>query len=420
MERKIYLNQKQDQFIFSEDKFTCLKGTWGCGKSLAGLLWVNKVAEENPGNLILVIRKEWVDLRDATINDWNDLIQRKIVDNNVKYENGSVVMFRHGDDLNALKNTNLGDCLMVQAEEMTENDFWFINGRLRRKEGTRSIRLECNYDGRNWIYEQFNEKKIGKLITTNTFDNEKNLPPDYIPTLEKLPDRIKRVHLYGSDDYAEGLVWPEYDEKLHAVNSYEFPEEWKVAIGLDHGHNHPTVALFGAVDYDGRLIIYDEHFEAGKPISHHADRIKLVEPRFDELDQIIDHTCRYRTLQNGARVYSILEAYGDYGFHFRPSISDEIAGINFVSELFKKNKVLIFKDRCPNLVREIPQWKWKSPKQGQEKTKEAAVRINEDACKALIYLASGHFEAKKQEKKVVAGSVDAYIKQCEKEGQEFD
>ena len=113
-------------------------------------------------------------MRDSTIHDWNEFVGRPINgDKNVTYPNGSVLMFRHGADLNALKNSNLGGALMVQAEEENEDVFWFLNGRLRRREGTRQLRLECNYDGRNWIYRLFNVEKIGTLITTNTFDNEK-------------------------------------------------------------------------------------------------------------------------------------------------------------------------------------------------------------------------------------------------------
>jgi len=365
---------------------------------LAGLLAANKECEENPGNLYLVVRKEWVDLRDSTINDWNDIIRRPVVNNNVRYENGSVLMFRHGDDLNALKNTNLGGCLMVQAEEMTEDDFWFINGRLRRQQGTRKLRLECNYDGHNWIYELFNNRQIGELITTNTFDNKENLPEDYIPTLEKLPDRIKRVHLYGSDDYAEGLVWPEFDPEIHTCQSYEIPSEWKESIGLDHGHDHPTAVLFGAINYDGKIIIYDEHFEAGQLISYHAGRIKEKEPEFDRLDQYIDPTCRYKNMQDKSRVYSVIEAYQDFGFHFVPAPMDEIGGINKVGEYFKENKIIIFKDKCQHLVSEIQSWKWKKEIAGKEKGKERAVRIGEDACKALIYLVSGRLQAPKQKK----------------------
>lgn len=392
--KQISLLYSQDKFIFAKDEYVCLKGTWGCGKSLAGLLAANKECEENPGNLYLVVRKEAVDLWDSTIKDWNDFLGRPIVSRDVRYENGSILMFRHGDDLNSLKNTNLGGALMVQAEEMTESEFWFLSGRLRRQQGTRHLRLECNYDGHNWIYNLFNMRGIGRLITTNTFENEANLPADYIPKLKRLPELLQKRHLFGSDEIGEGLVWPEFDEAKHTCLSFDIPPAWKVGFGLDHGHDHPTAVLFGAMDHDGNLIIYNEHYEAGELISHHAEKIKQIEPEWERLDQIIDHTCRYKTMQTKERVYSIMEAYRDYGFKFRPSIADAMAGVNVVGEMFKNNKIKIFKDKCPNLINEISTWKWKKPKRDEEKyEREEAVRTGDDACKALIYLASGQYDA---------------------------
>ncbi len=271
LEKQLLLNYKQDKFIYCDDKFVCIKGTWGCGKSLAALIASDIECVENPKNLFLVIRKEWVDLRDSTLHDWQQFIGRSIDGKyNVKYPNGSVLMFRHGDDINALKNANLGGALMIQAEEMTEEDFWFLNGRLRRKEGTRKLRLECNYDGHNWIYRLFNEQKIGTLITTNTFDNAENLPPDYIPTLEKLPKRLKERHLYGSDADMEGAVWDEFSHERNTIDPFYVPISWERIAVLDHGFTNPTAVLWGAVDFDGKIYIYDEHYEAGKSVSHHA------------------------------------------------------------------------------------------------------------------------------------------------------
>jgi hypothetical protein len=252
---ELELNYPQDKFIFSKDKFVCIKGTWRCGKSMAGLIAANKECEENPNNLYLVIRKEWVDLRDSTLRDWGRWIGRPIDGNkDVIYENGSILMFRHGDDINSLKNTTLGGALMVQAEEMSEEDFWFLKGRLSRMEGTNQLRLDCNYDGHNWIYNLFNLQKIGTLILTNTFDNEKNLPADYIPGLKLLPKRLQDRFLYGSDAEMEGLVYDEFSEGRHVIEPFAIPEGWKKDLCVDHGLRNPTAVLWYAVDYDGNVI----------------------------------------------------------------------------------------------------------------------------------------------------------------------
>ncbi len=380
------LNYSQDKFIFSDDEFVCIKGTWGCGKSLAGLLSANRECEEYPNNLYLVIRKEWVDLRDSTLHDWNNWIGREVNgEKNVVYPNGSVLMFRHGDDLNSMKNINLGGCLMIQAEEMTEDDLWFLKGRLRRTEGTRQLRLECNYDGHNYIYRLFNEQKIGRLITTNTFDNKDNLPADYIPGLQKLPKKLQERYLYGSDADMEGIVFDEFSMGENVIDPFEVPVEWNKIISLDHGVTNPTAVIFGAIDWDGKLFIFDEHYEAGKVIAYHANIIK--ERGYQNVkDYLIDPSCRAKVNAKAGQFYSIIDEYNDYGIHFSPANNALLAGINRVNTSFKSKQLFIFKN-CINTIREVSNWKWKRLKPGIQKNEPDEPENKDDhTCDALRYM----------------------------------
>lgn len=365
---------------------------------MAGLLSANKECEEISNNLYLVIRKEWVDLRDSTLHDWNSWIG-KLVDGekNVKYTNGSVLMFRHGEDLNALKNINLGGCLMVQAEEMTEDDFWFLNGRLRRQEGTRQLRLECNYDGHNWIYQQFNIKKIGTLLTTNTFDNEANLPPDYIPNLKLLPKRLQERYLYGSDADMEGRVWDEFSYDKNVRDPFYIPSGWDKIVVLDHGFSNPTAILWGAIDWDGNIFIYDEHYEAGKVISHHAEQIKKRD-NSEVRRWFIDPSCSARTQQKKyesgiVELHSIIDEYRDCGIRFEPADNTLLAGINRVNECFKSGRLVIFKN-CVNTLREVENWKWRRIKPGvQSDQPEEPVNKDDHTCDCLRYLLMSRMQA---------------------------
>jgi phage terminase large subunit len=355
---------------------------------MAALLAANKECEEIANNLYLVIRKEWVDLRDSTLKDWVNWVGREINGHNeVHYGNGSILMFRHGDDINALKNANLGGAVMVQAEEMNEQDFWFLNGRLRRKEGTRQLRLECNYDGRNWIYKLFNKDAVGKLITTNTYDNEKNLPPDYIPNLKKLPKRLQERHLEGSDADMEGQVWEEYSEGRHVIQPFEIPESWPRVISLDHGVTNPTAVLWGAIDFDGNVYIYDEHYEAGQVISHHAKEIKKRTEIKKPEDWLIDPACMAKISQKNGQLYSVWDEYNDYGLGaFRPANNSVLAGINRVNEYFKSDRLRIFKN-CTHLIDEVGRYKWRSLKPGDEKNQpDEPIKKDDHACDSLRYL----------------------------------
>jgi hypothetical protein len=326
----------------------------------------NDECEEHPGNLYLIIRKEWVDLRDSTLHDWKDWIGRPVNgEKNVVYENGSVLMFRHGEDLDALKNINLGGCLMVQAEEMSEDDFWFINGRLRRMTGTRQLRLECNYDGHNWIYRLFNEKKLkdgspfqGTLITTNTFDNQTNLPPDYIPNLQRLPKKMQDKFLYGSDADMKGQIWEMWSEGKHVIDPFAIPNDWEKFTVSDTPVASGTMATtWWAVDHDGVCYIYDEYQEANRLISKHCEELILKTGKAKMSQWIADTSAFNKTREKEGQLYSIADEFRDYGILLSKSEKDVYAGINRVGEYLNSGKLKVFKN-CVKVREKIPQYKW--------------------------------------------------------------
>ena len=389
--KNLMLNYPQDKFIYCTDKFVCIKGTWRCGKSMAGLLAANKECEEKDRNLYLVIRREYTDLRDSTLRDWGRWVGRRVnADKDVMYPNGSVLMFRHGDDINSLKNTTLGGALMVQAEEMVEEDFWFLKGRLSRIGASNQLRLECNYDGHNWIYKLFNEQKIGTLITTNTFDNEVNLPPDYISGLKLLPKSLQDRFLYGSDADMEGRIWEEFSAERNIIDPFYVPQGWDRIAALDHGFTNPTVVLWAVIDWDGNVFIYDEYYQAGKPVSYNAEQI-LKYDNENVRRWFIDPSCSAKTQQKRfadgvVDLHSVIDEYRDYGIRFEPAENSLLAGINRVNEFFKSGKLKITKN-CVNTIREVENWKWRKVKLNQVKDhSEEPVDKDDHTCDALRYI----------------------------------
>lgn len=370
--KPISLLPKQDAYIFSEAKFPCIVGTWGCGKSLASLIAANLDCENYPDNLFLIIRKEFVDLRDSTMQDWKNEIGRAWDgDKNVWYDNGSCLMFRHGSDIDSLKNTNLGGALIIQAEEMTEQEFWFIVGRLRRKSGSLKVRIEANYNGHNWIYKIWKKRDIEfpigstlspsdfHLIETNTLDNKDNLPAPYIASLEMLPEKLKRRNFYGSWDEAQGLVYDEFSENKHVIDSIEIPTGWERGFVLDHGFTNPTAVLWYAIDYDGNVVLYDEHYEREKPPSHHAEQILKRGLRKGYCDPSI--FAKTQSPKNiGGEIFAIADEYRDFGVSLIPSVrGSDASGIARVNEFFKAGKIKIVGPKMPNFIEEINNWKYR-------------------------------------------------------------
>lgn len=202
------LLQSQDVFLFSTARFPAMISAIGTGKTMCLLLKCKLFCETYPNTLALIIRKEYTDLRDSTISDFEKYfnVQINVQDKSFTFPNGSKILFRHGAEMNVLKNLNLSFIGIEQAEEFEdEKTFDFLRDRLRRQNAPiRQLCIIANARGHNWIWQrwiggadevveldtatgQF-EFRSGEYhgATATSFANEKNLPDDFIADLRAM------------------------------------------------------------------------------------------------------------------------------------------------------------------------------------------------------------------------------------------
>lgn len=388
---KIKLLPFQDKFVFSPARFPAFVAAWGTGKSMCGILRALYLSQHIPNNLGLIVRSNFTDLRDSTIKDFEKYTGLKVNEQTkeVKLSNGSQILFRHASELDTLKNINAGFFWIEQAEELDSAEQWFyLQGRLRREGKFRSGWITANTNGHNWVWDLWKDKPHSQdyeLIEANTLDNKDNLPTDFMLSLENIPEQVYARFVLNDWNIAEGLVWPEFDPCKHCTLSYTIEDAWKQIIALDHGYTNSTAALFLAENYDGQVIIYNEHYAPQMFVSDHASKIKALEPFYYSMRRIIDPSCRNKIMQKDGIIYSIIDEYSDYGLYFEPGQNGVDAGINRVAEYFKTNRIIIFEDKCPNLVRELKNYKRKVQKPGQQGFKEGPQKIDDHACDALRY-----------------------------------
>lgn len=155
------------------------------------LLKIWQFCEQYPDTLALVVRKEFTDLRDSTIKDFEKYFGVVIdCEKEYHFKNGSVIMFRHGKEIDVLKNINLSVFAMEQAEEFeSEEQFTFLRDRLRRNNSPlRQGIVIGNVAGDNWIKRYWKDGLLqeAELFEATTFDNEDNLPADFIKDLKRM------------------------------------------------------------------------------------------------------------------------------------------------------------------------------------------------------------------------------------------
>lgn len=114
---------------------------------------------------------------------------------------------------------------------------------------------------------------------------------------------------YGRFCVNEGLVYPEFDERVHVIPPFPVPREWQDTVSIDPGLNNPLSAHWYCVDYDGNVYVVAEHYEAKRDIGYHAERILAVSDRIGwhrdfggRVSALIDSAANQRTLASSKSV----------------------------------------------------------------------------------------------------------------------
>ncbi len=163
-----------------------------------------------------------------------------------------------------------------------------------------------------------------------------------------------------------GLVYPEFDESINVIEPFIIPEDWQDNISIDPGLNNPLSCHWYAKDYDDNIYVIAEHFEAGKTIEYHADKIKEISNNLNwkrtsngMINSLIDSAANQKTLSSPK---SVTELFYEHGIMVNPNVNKDIlSGISKVKSYLKnmagKSRLFIF-SCCKNLIQEFKTYRW--------------------------------------------------------------
>jgi phage terminase large subunit-like protein len=183
---------------------------------------------------------------------------------------------------------------------------------------------------------------------------------------ESLSEDALESRRYGRFKNAEGLVYPEFDENVHVIDPVTLPKEWQDNISIDPGLNNPLSAHWYSVDYDGNVYVVAEHFEGGKDVFYHSQKIKEISQklgwktdRYGRLSALIDSAANQKTLSS---LKSVTELFYENGINVNPNVDKDLfSGIQRVKQYLKvsngKPKLYVFRS-CVNLIRELKSYRW--------------------------------------------------------------
>ena len=208
-------------------------------------------------------------------------------------------------------------------------------------------------------------------------DDNPHLSTEYIENLKRStpPGMWYDRAIKGLWCAAEGLVYEHFDREIHIIEPFEIPSDWRRVRGVDFGWTNPFVMLWGAVDHDGRLYIYDEHYKANMLIADHANAINKRKGTFDWT--VADHDAQER-----AELH-------DCGIPTMAADKDVEYGIQKVAERLVIQpdgfpRLMIF-GTCGNTISEFGLYQWEEQKEGRAQ-KEVPRKDHDHAMDCLRYL----------------------------------
>ena len=184
---------------------------------------------------------------------------------------------------------------------------------------------------------------------------------------------------YPSDEEEAFLVsgarfFEAWNPDTHTCLPFDIPAHWKWWGGNDWGVAAPFCFLLGAVDERGNIVVVDEVYQPGLTDAQQAAEVASLLARYGlkraagtspdnsaySLSPGIfaDQSMWFEKRDGGGLGYKNIEAYLAAGLPMLPASKNEQgAWSNVRAYLSRPGRLRVFRGRCPNLIRTMPQMK---------------------------------------------------------------
>ena len=335
----------------------------------------------------------------------------------IRFCNGSEILVAGLDDAERSEKVLGNEFITVFLNEATQFSWetvqmaatrlaqkaWDAKGR----QAVPKLILDCNPRGpRHWLHavgvrqidpesgKELSDKANWARLPWSAFDNQENLPKEYLEGLAALPEIMKKRMLDGIWCDNAGAVYQEFSEEKHVVAPFPIPDDWRRLRAIDFGYTNPFVCLWGAVDPDGRLYIYREWYKNATRTAEHARMIRELSGTERYFITVADHDAAER-----AELESL-------GIRTTAAEKNVISGIQRVkcrlTEAGNGKPRLYFFDNLKNILSEMYDYRW-AP-EGSSNAKEEPLKLNDHAMDALRYMVAA-LDGKQAQKQLKAVAV---------------
>lgn len=429
----------QQQFHSDPHTFKAIFGAYGSGKTTTAVIELIRHALSVPNGLSAMLAPTMQMLKETSYLELLKYLPHTHIVSESKTRGSEYLILRNGhkilllpsNDADKIRSLNLSAFYLEEASNAKFDVFIELTARTRNKaaieyarnaDGTpateydeqakiyrpkvkksRLLGIVCSNPDVGWIRSEillksdkvFADVKYPKMqdynpfLSTHLHSSYQNryLDPDFQTRIGRgKPEWWVKRYIHGSFDYSEGMVYPQIGDSI--VDPFIIPGNWKRMFSVDFGLRDPTVMLAAAIDpEEGVLYIYDEHYEAEKPVTHHAKRMKEMLSRVPAgliHGQVIADPAGDK--RGGTTMRSYFNHYAEYGLWFKPGNNQIEAGIMKVYTYFSLKKLKIMSN-CVNTIAEGRAYKYQENSVDQTRNRgEKPIDAFNHAMDALRYM----------------------------------
>ncbi len=283
---------RQKEFFDSRARYTAYGGARGGGKSWALRRKLAAMCIRYDGLRCLLIRRSLSELKSNHVipfqREYGSFISFSAGEMAIVFPNKSRIDLGYcASDRDVLRYQGQEyDVIAIdEATQLSEYRFSIFKACLRgANNNPKRMYLTCNPGGigHSWVKRLFIDKcyRSGEcpedynFIPALVYDNEALMKrdPDYVKSLESLPEKLREAWLHGRWDIFEGQFFPEFDPDIHICRSKNLPPRLKYFAAMDYGFDMLAALLLG-IDPDGQIYVIKEICVSGLTLSEAAFRV---------------------------------------------------------------------------------------------------------------------------------------------------
>lgn len=241
-------------------------------------------------------------------------------------------------------------------------------------------------DGLNWLFDQFVEE-IREGFTRVQISGLDNPWIDSVKlrrTVQHMSSAMQSTRLFGDFVSQEGLVYDEFDPRIHVVPPFQIPEDGEIYRAIDFGVRNPWCTLWvyrdrsGQFGADDALYVFREYYQTNRTTLENGRELLRLSQN--------DPRCLF-TVADSAGKDSRLILARELGVETKPSPKE--LGMNTMIGLVKERLQLhadgqprlFFFNNCRALIQEMRKYRW-----SKTAGKDLPMKQDDHALDALRYL----------------------------------